>query len=193
MTADGRDTLDAFLGSVSVFSNTLERLLEEQLVHASGADALTLGQLRLLGLLARGEGMRIGDIARLQCVSDAAASRGVERLVQRGLVTRRESPEDRRTVDVQLTAAGRALLERYRAGVSSKLDASLNGTSTGDLDVLTSVLDGLTRRLLDAMERDDGICFGCNLFFRDECAMRERGSHVCACAVASGEVTLPAS
>ncbi len=51
-------------------------------------------------------------------------------------------------------------------------------------------MDSLTTRLLDAIEDDSGVCFGCNLFFRENCVMKQRGGRICACAVAAGEIKL---
>jgi len=52
---------------------------------------------------------RIGEMAG---VSNAAASQMVERLVQTGLVERKESPDDRRVKKLTLTEKGRLLIQR---------------------------------------------------------------------------------
>jgi DNA-binding MarR family transcriptional regulator len=55
---------------------------------------------------------RVSDIGALADASNAAASQLVERLVQQGLVDRREDPADRRTKIVRLTQEGLALIQR---------------------------------------------------------------------------------
>jgi len=52
---------------------------------------------------------QVSDIGNLADVSNAAASQLVERLVQQGLVDRREDQEDRRNKMVSLTKKGRSL------------------------------------------------------------------------------------
>ena len=52
---------------------------------------------------------QISDIGNLADVSNAAASQLVERLVQQGLVDRREDPTDRRNKRVSLTEMGKKL------------------------------------------------------------------------------------
>ena len=173
----------AFLNSVSVFASTLTRMLEEQLERAApGSEALTLSQLRLLTLLTRGEGMRLGEVAQYLCVSDAAASRAVDRLVQRGWVSRRESREDRRAVRLAATRAGRGLLLEYHASANEALAETLAGVETQRLGAASELLDALTEGLLTRLEDEgEGPCFGCNLFPRRGCVLRRAGGRICSC------------
>jgi DNA-binding MarR family transcriptional regulator len=53
---------------------------------------------------------QISDIGSLADVSNAAASQLVERLVQQGLVDRREDPKNRRNKQVMLSEKGRNLI-----------------------------------------------------------------------------------
>ena len=55
---------------------------------------------------------QISDIGNLADVSNAAASQLVERLVQQGLVDRREDPTDRRNKRVSLTEMGKKLFQK---------------------------------------------------------------------------------
>jgi DNA-binding MarR family transcriptional regulator len=90
------------------------------------ADELTIGQLRLLGRLANHGPTSMGAIGEWLGVGLPSVTGTVERLERRGLVERRHSADDRRVVEVHLTAlAGDALgemagvrLEALRAVVS---------------------------------------------------------------------------
>lgn len=53
-----------------------------------------------------------GDLARSAGVSAAAMTTRIDRLAQRGLVTRRPSEDDRRVIEVQVTDAGYARWHR---------------------------------------------------------------------------------
>ena len=53
---------------------------------------------------------QVSDIGNLADVSNAAASQLVERLVQQGLVDRREDPADRRNKRVTLSDKGKSLI-----------------------------------------------------------------------------------
>jgi DNA-binding MarR family transcriptional regulator len=182
MSAADPGLVGRFLGAASVFAGTVEHLLEEQLAGAAnGAGDLTLPQLRLLGLLARQDGLRIGHVARYLCVSDTAASRAVDRLVHRGLVTRVESPADRRAVSVSVTPAARALLRRYEARVGGVVAGVDGALAAEGLERAVALLDEATLQLHRLLEAQAGPCFGCNLFLRPDCVLRRAGVHVCAC------------
>ena len=59
---------------------------------------------------------QVSDIGALTDSSNAAASQLVERLVQQGLVERREDPQDRRSKKLRLTEQG---LDLIRQGVTT--------------------------------------------------------------------------
>ena len=74
---------------------------------------LTFGQARALRLVVRApEQLRIGDLAgRLEIVPRSATAT-VDALENAGLVARRADPQDRRSVLLEATGAGLALIER---------------------------------------------------------------------------------
>lgn len=53
--------------------------------------------------------LRLGDLNRYVLLSQPAMSRMVDRLIERGLVSRQADPDDARSVRIGLTDAGRAL------------------------------------------------------------------------------------
>ena len=78
---------------------------------------LTMAQLKILFLLLVADTANMGTLARTMGVAVPSVTGVVDRLIERGLVTRRENPEDRREVLVELTGSGRDLAHRlYRAG-----------------------------------------------------------------------------
>jgi DNA-binding MarR family transcriptional regulator len=83
-----------------------------------GAADLTFTQLRALSVLARRQPMRVSDLAEALDMSIASASALVDRMARRGLVSRRDDAEDRRTVLVGLAARGRRILEALERGSS---------------------------------------------------------------------------
>jgi DNA-binding MarR family transcriptional regulator len=71
-------------------------------------DGLQLSQFVVLRFLRRGP-MRMSQLAELTGTSSANVTGMVDRLVQRGVVTRVNDTKDRRVVLVSLTPAGQAL------------------------------------------------------------------------------------
>jgi DNA-binding MarR family transcriptional regulator len=76
--------------------------------YGTGDDALELGQVDTLDLLAAEDSWRMTDLADALRVDPSTATRAVQRLVRAGLAERRQSDEDGRVVMVSATAAGRA-------------------------------------------------------------------------------------
>ncbi|HZT09255.1 MAG TPA: MarR family winged helix-turn-helix transcriptional regulator, partial [Chloroflexota bacterium] len=83
-------------------------------------------------------GPRISDLARWLNVTTATASTLVERLVDRGLVERREDPLDRRQHRCRPSSAGQQLVVRFFEATRSQSRELL---SVLDEDELQTVLD----------------------------------------------------
>jgi DNA-binding MarR family transcriptional regulator len=82
-------------------------------------EALTASQYDLVAPLAEaGDGtLGLRELARAAGVAAPTATRMVDGLERRGLVSRVRSADDRRAVQLSLTAAGSAAVELYRAGL----------------------------------------------------------------------------
>lgn len=105
---------------------------------------LTFAQGRVLGVLGRAEApMRIGDLAaRLEIVPRSATSM-VDLLEEAGLAERQPDREDRRSVLVSPTAAGRALLERMGEARRESAEALFGTLDDGQLAYLRGLLETL--------------------------------------------------
>ncbi len=76
---------------------------------AFSGDAVTPGQLGLLALIRENPGISQSALARAVGIERATLGEVMERFVQRGLVSRRRSPTDRRSFALELSPAGAAL------------------------------------------------------------------------------------
>ncbi|KZE89916.1 MarR family winged helix-turn-helix transcriptional regulator [Microbacterium sp. TNHR37B] len=104
--AQGWRTLAALHGLIEA---ELERALAEGF-------SLSVVEYTVLDALERQNGwhMRMQQLARAAALSASATTRLVNRLEDRGLLTRVLCADDRRGIYTELTAAGRALYERAR-------------------------------------------------------------------------------
>jgi DNA-binding MarR family transcriptional regulator len=93
---------------------------------ADVAEEVTLTQYRTLVVLASRGPQSLGGLASAVGVTPATATRMCDRLVRKGLISRRNERGDRRQLRVMLTAAGRALVdattERRREAIKSIID-----------------------------------------------------------------------
>jgi DNA-binding MarR family transcriptional regulator len=109
---------------------------------------LSLTQIKVLHYLEQSEEapLSLKDLAALIPVSLPAASRAVDELVQRGLVTRSEDDADRRIKRVDVTAAGRQVSIQLAAARLSGFEQFAATLSSDERTDLAHALSTLLRR-----------------------------------------------
>jgi MarR family transcriptional regulator, lower aerobic nicotinate degradation pathway regulator len=95
------------LGIVDALAQ-LSFLVQGTLARHAGAHELSLVQMRMMGVL-RDREPSMNQLASLLELDKSSVSGLIDRAAQRGLVARRPSEQDRRTIHVRLTARGRRL------------------------------------------------------------------------------------
>jgi DNA-binding MarR family transcriptional regulator len=109
---------------------------------------LTIPQFDVLAQLDREpEGMTAGQLTRELLVTAGNVTGIVDRLEQLGLVQRRRLPEDRRAVQVRLTARGRRLMARVLPAHRRQVQSLLAPLPPADLARLRDLLGRLGRSL----------------------------------------------
>ena len=133
--AQGWRTLAALHGLIET---SLEKALQ------SGHD-LSVVEFTVLDALSRQDGwhMRMQQLARAAALSGSAATRLVNRLEDRGLLTRILCQEDRRGIYTELTDAGRELLEAARPTHDEALGRALD--EAGQTPELAPLVTALSR------------------------------------------------
>jgi MarR family transcriptional regulator, organic hydroperoxide resistance regulator len=119
-------------------------------LHEHGDEAwqqvdLTLPQLRCLFAIARRGPLPMGGVARTLGVQLSTTSSLVDRLVEAGLVQRRDDPRDRRRTLASTTEAGAALVRRLRQGSLETLQGWLEAIPAEDLGALVQGLEAVAR------------------------------------------------
>jgi DNA-binding MarR family transcriptional regulator len=170
---DQVERIQQVMGASHLFCTTVNELLERTLGEASD-EQLVLSQVKLLLLIARpGQRFKVTDVADFLGVTNAAASRAIDRLVQRGLIDRSVSPEDRRAVDLSLTPASRQLLDRFTEARNRELLSVLEDYPAEKLETAMELLDELSVRLARLEEHHEERCLRCGIHFRNGCVMRD--------------------
>jgi DNA-binding MarR family transcriptional regulator len=102
----------------------IETSLEKALRDAHG---LSVVEFTVMDALSRQDGwhLRMAQLARAAGLSPSAATRLVNRLEERGLLTRILCADDRRGIYTELTPAGRKTLTRTRPAHDAALEAAL--------------------------------------------------------------------
>lgn len=107
-----------------------------------GAD-LTSTQYNVLRMLrgAGEEGLRCGQVAERLVTRDPDVTRLVDRLLKRGLISRRRDPADRRVVTTTITPLGLQLLAGLDAPVAELHQRQLGHLNDGSLTMLSALLE----------------------------------------------------
>lgn len=97
-------------------------------------------QFLCLVMVGRNPGCKMADIARMMKITLPALSQVVTRLVRRGMILRREDPEDRRIVNLELTPQAETLLQKHFERKRARVQAMWKQLQPGDRE---KALEGL--------------------------------------------------
>ncbi len=115
---------------------------------------LTMQQFKTVALLGALGSATAGQLARSLGVGLSTMTGIVDRLCERGMVTRGEDPEDRRATRVELTGAGRELVERMNSVRREVMTRLLDRLTLEQLEhaaeAITALADAAAGLALDA-------------------------------------------
>lgn len=137
------DLLQEFIGRVAHRSGRTLAIMSEA--------SVTLHQVILLNRLAELGEATVSELAVALGMSLPSVSQMIDRLHRLELVTRVELHSDRRRKQINLTAAGRALLDRLREVRSLEFESGTASLSAP----LRAELNALLSRVLAELERTD--------------------------------------
>jgi DNA-binding MarR family transcriptional regulator len=130
---------EAVVDAVLTASRTLIAVATQSL--GTAAEETTIAQYRALVVLASRGPQRLVDLAAALDVTPSTAGRMGDRLVRKGLIRRQRSRADRRSVQVSITAAGRAVVDQATARRRELLAQILGKLPAGQQAAVASALD----------------------------------------------------
>jgi len=117
-------------------ANVLLRIAARSVLEVE--EIVSTPQLRVLILIAASGPQNLGAVAAELGVHPSNATRTCERLVQSGMVARTEDPNDRRYVQLALTATGQALVNQVLDQRRSAMSAVLARMNVEDRSVVAA-------------------------------------------------------
>lgn len=137
---------DTALGLAELLVHAARRLRRHSAAQLAPL-GLTSAQADVLRVVASADGpLRMAEIAAGLDVVPRTATTLVDAVEAAGLITRRADPVDRRSVLVELTVGGRALLERIDCARRATAEAVFGGLAPRDRAELARLLETLCRR-----------------------------------------------
>ena len=124
--------------------NALDRAVDAEMTEHD----LTGVQWGPLLMLRYDLGTTAADLARIGCVDTGAMTRMLDRLEAKGLLRRTPCPNDRRVIQLELTAEGERLCREIPFGLSRVSNRLLRGFTPDEFETLK----GYLRRMLANIE-----------------------------------------
>jgi DNA-binding MarR family transcriptional regulator len=149
--------IDRFDEALQTVARSITQVrVHERLLRLAGVRLDRAGVTLLFKLSARGESLRVTDLAETLGVDTPTVTRKVQQLERDGMVVRQSDPEDRRASRIRLTPAGRRTIERVRRARRAWLDRLLQGWDDDDLcdlaDLLSRFGENLNRDMDEARD-----------------------------------------
>ena len=107
---------------------------------------ISVEQFHVLRHVRRGTNS-ISDLATAKNISRPAISQAVDLLVNKGLLTRTQSTEDRRFVELKLTDSGNALLDTVFKETRAWMKELMSDMTNEELDTVAKAMEALKRTL----------------------------------------------
>ncbi len=130
----------------------LARLLEREMKEFFAPHGLEYWEFDVLSTLRRSggpHGLTAGALIKATMVTSGAITNRIDRMAAKGLVQREADPADRRTIRIQLTDRGRALIDEIMPLHVANQARVLSGMNRPDLDQLIVLLRELSESLGD--------------------------------------------
>jgi DNA-binding MarR family transcriptional regulator len=151
---------------VILFNNFLQVYLLEPLARELN---ITPSQLTCLRYLYLHSGVKLNQVAEGLKVSCGAASRLLDRLEEKGLLTRKIDEHDRRVQQLILTSEGKAIVEKSMGLMKEKFSALLDKFSTDEHIVFEEFLTMFLQKSLDDPEIVKEMCLRCGDLHKPDC------------------------
>lgn len=113
---------------------------------ATGNFDITVEQFHVLRHVRRGIAS-MSDLAAAKNISRPAISQTVDTLVRKGLLTRVQSAQDRRVVDLALTEEGIALLDAVFEATREWMKERMSGMSAEELETIAKAMTMMKKML----------------------------------------------
>jgi DNA-binding MarR family transcriptional regulator len=154
---------------VKLFCQAVKEVISRQALQDVGDEELTEVQVACLRFIYLHNRASVGEIATGLGISNAAATKLIDRLARKGLVGRGADPKDRRVLRLELTETGEMLVKAFQSGESRRLNELLAQMDEMQWQALRQGLTGFLTTALTKPEAVERICLKCGRSHRESC------------------------
>jgi DNA-binding MarR family transcriptional regulator len=167
------DFIKEFLGSTRIFAKAVDDVLEQKLLAQVTGGQLTPSSMKVLELVAFINVGTLSELAAFLGISTPAASKSVDKLVRRKLLSRCGGEGDRRSIRVTLTEDGRRLLAAYNFARNNRLKDLFSQFPPEELKRVATLLDQISVAVVRQTAQAEELCLQCGIHFRETCLVRQ--------------------
>lgn len=166
--------IDQTLGeNIRIFAQVVSEICQRNTLDEATDIPLTRNQFYLMRILATSGDFQVSDLARTLDISNAAASKNIDRLEKRGLVERRICRRDRRRLEVSLLPAGRLIVDEYHRITAEKQSVMLGNFTSVEKEILVRLLRQVIRHTLSEEQNTDVVCLQCGGRCGEACVIQD--------------------
>ncbi len=166
-------TLTSDIAHVSdLFVAIIEKLLTQKMLDQSFDQQVTTAQLVALRYLSLNESSLMSDVAEGLGISFPAATKTIDRLVRKMLVSRVEDPHDRRVVRIRLTDRGRELVSEINRERSRLFARVLERMDPVSRNSLHESMEAFVTSAIDDEGTARSVCLHCGVDHHDDCPVK---------------------
>jgi len=139
-TRDLAQTRHSSTQTVVYWAKILETLYNRQFVAESTKPDITVSAWRILAWLAEFEPLTVGEIVAHTHIERTVLSRLLDRMAEKGLVSRKRRQSDRRVIDVCVTARGRVAVAQLKPIRRNVYARAVEGIDPRHLDFVCEII-----------------------------------------------------
>jgi DNA-binding MarR family transcriptional regulator len=170
---DTQQLIRDLLGDAHLLVAAVSGVMENTLLEHIAGRQVTLSQLKILQLIDAADAHHVTDVAAFLGVSNAAASKAVDRLVRQKYLIREVAAADRRSSELTLAPAGRKLLRQYESAKDRKIATLSGGLAAKEIRRTIEFLERITKGIINGSANPDEICLQCGIYLKKRCLVRD--------------------
>jgi DNA-binding MarR family transcriptional regulator len=158
-----------FLRCGHILGSLLREILDASYLGDRCQRSLTRTQFCLLKLSTINAELSLSEVARYLGVTPAAMTKNVDKLERMGLVSRTTCESDRRSIVLNASADGVAMVRDFEAFKESRIEPVIASLDEAELDQLCDLLEALCVDLVRHGHPATGRCLRCAGYYSPDC------------------------
>lgn len=140
----------------------------KNLINSTSID-LSQNQFLILKILSATGPYTVSELANILNISKAAASKSIDFIVGKKLISRRPVSTNRRTVQVSILNKGKNIIDKFNLGCSEKINSILSHFSEYEKKIFNDILDKYIYYCIDDEGNLSIFCLQCGGKYEGNC------------------------